>query len=185
MLPRNAWFRGEPQKNRFTGLLPDDSRLITLSESRVLRHQPRTVTSGLHQTVGGRDSSNSFGIVAPSYVFGARPPMLRSAGFQPAACWCRHGRQVSRISNPHAVETACVLGFAGGLPNGIRRYSATRTKPQPNLLDCGGKRSATPLWDYGLAFESGVAASLCHRSPKSSRLATIPEGKRDEPESDS
>jgi hypothetical protein len=33
-------------------------------------------------------------------------------------------------------------------------------------LDCGGKRSATPLWKTTDHAESGVAAALCHRSPK-------------------
>jgi hypothetical protein len=54
-----------------------------------------------------------------------------------------------------------------------------------DILDCGGKRSATPLsrnsqfgssLDIG-ASESGVAASLCHRSPKKAccrRLAGSP-----------
>ena len=37
--------------------------------------------------------------------------------------------------------------------------------PQPGALDCGGKRSATPLFNHGLEEESGVAAALCHRSP--------------------
>ena len=31
-----------------------------------------------------------------------------------------------------------------------------------------GRRSATPLWQAGPLTESGVAAALCHRSPKSS-----------------
>ena len=48
-----------------------------------------------------------------------------------------------------------------------------RLASQPIVLECGGKRSATPLWQGWLASESGVAASLCHRSPKSSRPATI------------
>jgi hypothetical protein len=41
----------------------------------------------------------------------------------------------------------------------------TRLAPQPQILDCGGKRSATPLWDATGRTESGVAAALCHRSP--------------------
>ena len=35
------------------------------------------------------------------------------------------------------------------------------------FLDCGGKRSATPLWKLSPRPKSGVAAALCHRSPKS------------------
>jgi hypothetical protein len=34
-----------------------------------------------------------------------------------------------------------------------------------NFLDCGGKRSATPLLEANGSTESGVAAALCHRSP--------------------
>jgi hypothetical protein len=41
-----------------------------------------------------------------------------------------------------------------------------QTEPQPNFLECGGKRSATPLLFRGPVFQSGVAAALCHRSPK-------------------
>jgi hypothetical protein len=33
-----------------------------------------------------------------------------------------------------------------------------------NFLDCGGKRSATPLLEATGSAESGVAAALCHRS---------------------
>jgi hypothetical protein len=37
------------------------------------------------------------------------------------------------------------------------------------ILDCGGKRSATPLWNKPvdwLATKSSVAAALCRSSPK-------------------
>jgi len=37
---------------------------------------------------------------------------------------------------------------------------------RPGLMDCGGKRSATPLSGVtGFTSESGVASALCHRSP--------------------
>ena len=36
---------------------------------------------------------------------------------------------------------------------------------QPQFLECGGKRSATPLSAAKVRRESGVAAALCHRSP--------------------
>jgi hypothetical protein len=36
---------------------------------------------------------------------------------------------------------------------------------ETNFMDCGGKRSATPLWKLFLKTKSGVAAALCHRSP--------------------
>jgi len=41
----------------------------------------------------------------------------------------------------------------------------TRLAPQPQILDCGGKQSATPLLDATGRTESGVAAAFCHRSP--------------------
>jgi N-acetylmuramic acid 6-phosphate etherase len=40
------------------------------------------------------------------------------------------------------------------------------------VLECGGKRSATPLTGRGDESKGGVAASLCHRSPKESRVET-------------
>jgi hypothetical protein len=54
---------------------------------------------------------------------------------------------------------------------GIRQTTA--------ILDCGGKRSATPLWCARDALnlqaqrppESAVAAALCRRSPKTSKPA--------------
>jgi hypothetical protein len=53
-----------------------------------------------------------------------------------------------------------------------------RSRQRRVLMDCGGKRSATPLWHARMcivsssgfrALESGVVAALCHRSPKLSR----------------
>jgi hypothetical protein len=47
-----------------------------------------------------------------------------------------------------------------------------RTAPYSHnqtFLDCGGKRSATPLLQRLAVSQSGVAATLCHRTPKSSR----------------
>jgi len=59
------------------------------------------------------------------------------------------------------------------------RIDPTQLAPQPRILDCGGKRSATPLWDATVRADSGVAAALqsslrfasagCHRSPNLSR----------------
>jgi len=37
-----------------------------------------------------------------------------------------------------------------------------------------GKRSATPLLQYRSASQSGVAAALCHRTPRSSRRTMVP-----------
>jgi len=54
-----------------------------------------------------------------------------------------------------------------------RRKGAKWPSRNQIFLDCGGKRSATPLWKLGPQSKSGVAAALCHRSPKSSRLVTI------------
>ncbi len=47
------------------------------------------------------------------------------------------------------------------------RRSAERWSYNQAFLDCGWKRSATPLWKLSPQSESGVAAALCHRSPKS------------------
>jgi hypothetical protein len=49
-----------------------------------------------------------------------------------------------------------------------RRKGAKWPSRNQIFLDCGGKRSATPLWKLGPQSKSGVAAALCHRSPKSS-----------------
>jgi hypothetical protein len=43
------------------------------------------------------------------------------------------------------------------------------------VLDCGGKRSATPLWGGACQSKSGVAAALCHRSPRFHLLDTAVE----------
>jgi hypothetical protein len=50
-------------------------------------------------------------------------------------------------------------------PRRYTRINLTRLAPQPQILDCGGKRSATPLLEATGSTESGVAAALCHRSP--------------------
>ncbi len=51
---------------------------------------------------------------------------------------------------------------------GIKRQDA---RTQPNLLECGGNQSATPLWKLDSQPESGVAVVLCHRTPKFSSCA--------------
>jgi len=79
-------------------------------------------------------------------------------------------------------------------PPGQRRRRGIFAEPQPKInsssvssgirqttaiLDCGGKRSATPLWCARDALnlqaqrppESAVAAALCRRSPKTSKPA--------------
>jgi hypothetical protein len=43
-------------------------------------------------------------------------------------------------------------------------FNDSRLVPQAHILDCGGKRSATPLLVAASRTESGVAATLCHRS---------------------
>jgi len=63
------------------------------------------------------------------------------------------------------------------------RRSAERWSYNQAFWDCGGKRSATPLWKLSPQPKSGVAAPviaqlrrgkpLCHRSPKSSRCSRI------------
>jgi hypothetical protein len=45
------------------------------------------------------------------------------------------------------------------------RIDPAQLAPQPQGMECGGKRSATPLSEAGPRSESGVAAVLCHRSP--------------------
>ena len=55
-----------------------------------------------------------------------------------------------------------------------RREEALTHPEEPGILDCGGKCSATPLWNERrrgehrtrTTFESAVAAALCRRSPK-------------------
>jgi hypothetical protein len=47
----------------------------------------------------------------------------------------------------------------------VVRINLTRLAPQLRILDCGGKRSSTPLWDATGRAESGVAAALCHLNP--------------------
>jgi hypothetical protein len=68
------------------------------------------------------------------------------------------------------------------LPPKGAKGTARRSRNQI-FLDCGGKRSATPLWKLGPQSKSGVAAALqtslrfasagCHRTPKSSRRTMI------------
>jgi hypothetical protein len=45
------------------------------------------------------------------------------------------------------------------------QMNPARLAPQPQGMECGGKRSATPLSEAGPRSESGVAAALCHRTP--------------------
>jgi hypothetical protein len=51
-----------------------------------------------------------------------------------------------------------------GVVAGLHGYPAARTL-EPRNLECGGKRSATPLWELRPVSESGVGAPLCRRSP--------------------
>ncbi len=60
--------------------------------------------------------------------------------------------------------------FAGNQAG--QRKDMARPSRNQTVLDCGGKRSATPLWQQNAPPKSGVAATLCHRSPKSSLNAT-------------
>jgi len=63
-----------------------------------------------------------------------------------------------------------LAGGGAGAPGGSWRDSTTMSSRVEtlNLMDCGGKRSATPLSESVTAFQSGVAAALCHRSPQGS-----------------
>ena len=47
----------------------------------------------------------------------------------------------------------------------VAQIHPARLASRPQDLECGGKRSATPLWKRGPSQESGVAAPLCHRTP--------------------
>jgi hypothetical protein len=64
-------------------------------------------------------------------------------------------------------------GFQFNAETQRTRRSAERRNCNQAFLDCGGKRSATPLWKLSPQPKSGVAAALCHRSPKSSRGSRI------------
>jgi|ERR1035437_3582183 hypothetical protein len=55
------------------------------------------------------------------------------------------------------------------LPYHHRSGRAVRDSRNQTFLECGGKRSATPLLQRLAAPQSGVAAALCHRTPKFSR----------------
>ena len=57
-----------------------------------------------------------------------------------------------------------------GLPR-TRLPGGRRAATQPQDMDCGGKRSATPLLVGGPRSANGVAAALCHRSPNLRRPA--------------
>jgi hypothetical protein len=48
----------------------------------------------------------------------------------------------------------------------FNRKERNAAEPQPKPMDCGGKQSATPLWELCSLLKSGVAAALCHHSPK-------------------
>src|ERR1017187_2342053 len=56
----------------------------------------------------------------------------------------------------------------------MKRKDAKLPGCNQKFLECGGKRSATPLWKFGPQSKSGVVATLCHRSPKSSLVARTP-----------
>jgi len=55
----------------------------------------------------------------------------------------------------------------------MKRKDAKLPGRNQNFLECGGKRSATPLWKLGPQSKSDVAAALCHRSPKPSRFLKV------------
>jgi hypothetical protein len=44
-------------------------------------------------------------------------------------------------------------------------YNHATPRTDDKAMECGGKRSATPLSEAGPRSESGVAAALCHRTP--------------------
>jgi hypothetical protein len=83
-------------------------------------------------------------------------------------CAAGHGGRAAtrpyRFSRIHAVKKSFYHGWT--------QMNPVRLTPQPRILDCGGKRSATPLLDATGRTESGVAAALCHRSPNLCRLCS-------------
>ncbi len=91
----------------------------------------------------------------------------RSAGFQPAVLQCFQ---------------------PAGAPNGLRltrwRRSAdwksaiqrNAAKPQPDFLECGGKRSATPLWLHGPPSEK--RCRRCALPPQSKIVAACDDSER-------
>jgi hypothetical protein len=74
-------------------------------------------------------------------------------------------------------QLACTAGCFALLTvlseSDMKRKDATRHSRNQFLLACGGKRSATPLWKLGPQSKGGVAATLCHCSPKSSRFLKV------------
>src|SRR5688572_11679585 len=65
---------------------------------------------------------------------------------------------------PLQLPTRCRMEFCGTTQRG---QAATK------VLECGGKRSATPLWLRSRTFRKRCRRFACHRTPKSSWSATI------------
>ena len=65
-----------------------------------------------------------------------------------------------------------VFGFECRLFAEIRARGAPGASQANRFLDCGGKPSATPFSWLQTRQKSGVAAALCHRSPKYSHPDT-------------
>ena len=80
------------------------------------------------------------------------------------------------VSRPRKRTACCVSAAAGKRPKPIGtrwpmrwRRSTPRcitprrepARPDPDFMDCGGKRSATPLWKLCWQSKSGVVAGLC------------------------
>ena len=83
-------------------------------------------------------------------------------------CWALTSRTSvdSPNSSPKAARAGDEIQLArSNFKHGWTRINLSRLTPQPQFLDCGGKRSATPLLEATGSMESCVAAALCHRSP--------------------
>jgi hypothetical protein len=52
-----------------------------------------------------------------------------------------------------------------------RRERKEHKESKRQLLDCGGKRSATPLFELCRRTKCAIAAALCYRTPKSQAIA--------------
>jgi len=79
--------------------------------------------------------------------------------WKPAPRWCR----------PASAPRPKLFGMRRTRAIAQRRCEgAGQPDWRHTILDCGGKRSATPLGDSEPQRESGITAPLCHRSPRPS-----------------
>ncbi len=101
----------------------------------------------------------------------------------PAMPACRQtGRSASSLRTPRIQSRARTPGArpignrpaCAKLSAAGRRYSATRLSRHQTSWSAAGSEAPRRFGCLGRPPKSGVAAALCHRTPKSSRLAKIP-----------